>query len=90
MTQKPDQEGKRNEPSVLEADDPLVDMAIAVDQAFPNLKCLRCGNEGFYLLGAAVEGFGGQAVDLVCRRCGMVERHSCKILKDAAKPIIVD
>lgn len=93
MTREPDYGGEKDHLEVFEPDDALdalVDMAKAIDEAFPNLKCLRCGSEGFYLVDTGVEGFGGKAVDLVCQRCGMVERHSWKILKKAAKPIITD
>lgn len=84
----------------------LVEMAQTVDRAFPNLECLRCGNESFLLAGPVSYvfpsnnvtrkhglGYGEfdiQAVDLVCQRCGMIERHSWKILQNAEKPIKVD
>ncbi|BBU60085.1 hypothetical protein MSC49_00200 [Methylosinus sp. C49] len=82
-----------------ETDASLVDMAKAVDVAFPKLRCLRCGSESFYLIASRIfeaaqrpslGAFNGDAVDLVCQRCGMIERHLWKILRDAAKPIDTD
>lgn len=97
-----DQSSGGHDPGVLEAReaDALVDMAKAVDVAFPKLKCLRCGSESFYLIGPSrffkatqhpsFGEFDGEVVDLVCQRCGMIERHLWKILRDAAKPIDTD
>jgi len=93
MAQEPDQKEEQDRLEVREFDDALdtlVELAKAVDEAFPNLKCLRCESEGFLLVDTGVEWFGDKVVDLVCQRCGMVERHSWKILKKAAKPIITD
>ncbi|WP_159730310.1 hypothetical protein [Methylosinus sp. Ce-a6] len=90
----------------ISADDELVHMAQTIDHAFPNLKCLRCGSESFFLAGPIIYvtqfqkekqkhdlghgGFDIKVFDLVCRRCGMIERHAWKILENAAKPIKVD
>jgi hypothetical protein len=85
----------------------LAQMAREVDLAFPNLKCLRCGNESFFLVGPESDSYriikktpsfykfdsdasAIEVLELVCQRCGMIERHSWKILKNAQKPIQTD
>jgi predicted nucleic-acid-binding Zn-ribbon protein len=73
-----------------------------VREAFPDLRCLRCGSDDFFLKGMLdnlgtgefIEGKPlsstqdyEQALRLVCQRCGFVEHHSVQVLQDAAKPI---
>lgn len=106
MAEEQEQTEEQEEILSLADDETLVDMARVVDQAFPNLKCLRCGNESFLLAGPVSYvfqsktvsrehglGYGKfdvEAFDLICQRCGMIERHSWKILQNAAKPIKAD
>ncbi|HEY8261999.1 MAG TPA: hypothetical protein VIG55_12375 [Methylosinus sp.] len=79
-------------------DNTPADMVKAFNEAFPNVKCLRCGHKNFYLVGpfhkfdvTGEESFGnGDVVEIICRRCGLVERHLWQILKNAAKPIDTD
>ncbi len=76
-------------------------LAAEINRAFPGLKCLRCGNEKFFLSRNTVMGqvtpnddgsgriAGGHLAtfSLVCQQCGMVEQHSENILLNANKPI---
>ena len=66
---------------------------------FPNVGCLRCGNEDFYILPATREGFqldANVALDPpffrghigIPTRCGHIERHLTEQLrKTPTKPI---
>ena len=73
-----------------------------VRDAFPDLRCLRCGSDDFYLKGMLDNLGTGQFVQgkpqspdrdyesvlrLVCQRCGFVEHHSVQILQESDKPI---
>ncbi|WP_442755121.1 hypothetical protein ACNHKD_00215 [Methylocystis sp. JAN1] len=81
----------------------VADLAQEINRAFPDLKCLRCGGEKFFLSRQSVMGpisqtedgvariAGGhlETVALSCPRCGFVEQHLVKILLEAPKPIPV-
>jgi hypothetical protein len=65
-------------------------------KSFPDVGCLRCGNEEFFILPATREGFWTQlasrptflqVVTLACTRCGYIERHLTEQLERASKPI---
>ncbi|BDV37779.1 hypothetical protein DSM21852_10320 [Methylocystis bryophila] len=88
--------------SNLVEDERLNELAKLVNEAFPNLSCLRCSNERFYLVesrsvvphgsfqlpGDAFPRGHFHHVELICSRCGYVERHEVTVLKNATKPII--
>lgn len=65
-----------------------------IKESFPNLKCLRCGHDEFYL-GQVVVGDNtwlsdevtSEVARLVCRRCGNMEQHSVSVLQRADRPI---
>jgi ribosomal protein L37E len=79
--------------------DALTELANIVDACFPDLKCLRCGSESFFVAGPVPHSLPSAAVggerknrsrfakveiesaDLICQRCGMIERHSLEILR---------
>lgn len=78
----------------------LTKLGRALESAFADIRCLRCGHESFYLAGpieyvyqgrneipaaSRLHRHGGPAietVDLICKRCGMVESHALSILGD--------
>lgn len=70
------------------------DLQELIVESFPDLKCLRCGHDAFYL-GQVVVGDNTWVSDevtsevarLVCRRCGNMEQHSVSVLQKAKKPI---
>lgn len=80
----------------------LAELGLALEKAFADIKCLRCGNETFFLASPAqyvYEGgnayaddarlrcYGGptiETVNLICKRCGMIESHALNILRDFA------
>lgn len=82
----------------------MTQLAQALDVAFPDIKCLRCGSESFFLAGPAqyvyqgrndiskdvgLHRYGGpmiETVDLICRRCGMIESHALNILLEYVSP----
>jgi len=77
--------------------------AALIKQAFPDIRCLRCGHDSFVLadppvytnrllgeerrIGPIVFFPRPKAVELVCNRCGMTETHALKYLEEADKPI---
>jgi hypothetical protein len=81
-------------------------LAELVNTSFPNLRCLRCGNDRFYvtddpavaslkearqLLGIpTVPDALGPVVILACRRCGHIEQHLTDLLQQAQKPVPKD
>ena len=54
-----------------------------INRRFPNMKCLRCGNEEFGLSIFADDTFRmiepvkrmNQLAEFICSSCGMIERH---------------
>lgn len=93
-------DGLRGAKSLVEDTD-LNDLVDLVNQAFPRLSCLRCANEQFFLVkSTSVVRLGliklpddampkghFDIIELICRRCGYIERHEIATLKNAAKPI---
>jgi hypothetical protein len=93
-------DGFRRTKSLVE-DDKLDELVDVVNQAFPNLSCLRCSSEQFYLVRSqsvirqGLVKFPGDdhpkanldIVELICTRCGHIEKHEITILKKASKPI---
>jgi hypothetical protein len=69
-------------------------------ESFPDIRCLRCGNDEFYILPSArqvivlPEGPAREAIipvmTVACTRCGHVEQHLLGTLRDAAKPISIE
>ena len=61
----------------------LDEVKAAINRRFPNMKCLRCGNEAFGLRIFADDSFktieptkrGHQLAEFICSSCGMIERH---------------
>jgi hypothetical protein len=84
-------------PDVESAFNELADL---VKASFPDLKCLRCGNERFYLVTEAERPHSlaalGQpkveptTVTLACTRCGFLENHLAEPLRRSGKPIARD
>ncbi len=77
-------------------------LAGQVSTSFPDLKCLRCGHDKFYLdtsrskpkmrsLGDLASAIGSshepRYVGIVCTKCGHVEQHVVDVIEKAAKPI---
>ena len=65
-------------------------------KSFPDVGCLRCGHDEFFILPATREEFWTQlasrptflqVVTLACTRCGHIERHLTEQLEKASKPI---
>ncbi len=96
--------GEGNPPAVGEPQRDLLDEGEELlRQAFPDIRCLRCGHENFTLVEApAYTGrllrrgvhIGGvsfnpfpQTVALICERCGFVEQYALDYLRKAQKPI---
>jgi predicted nucleic-acid-binding Zn-ribbon protein len=83
--------------------DVLDEGADLLHQAFPDIRCLRCGNDNFRLIDSpAYTGrlqrrdvrIGGvqfnpfpQTVALICERCGLVDQYALDYLRKANKPI---
>jgi predicted nucleic-acid-binding Zn-ribbon protein len=64
------------------------DLAELVRESFPDLRCLRCTHDNFYIL-PSVDGhdhFG--TIAIACQRCGFVETHLIGLLRSATKPIV--
>jgi len=64
----------------------------AVDSAFPDLRCLRCGNDAFTLRLLTNSAFlnAHRHVELTCERCGKIETYDLSFLDQAAKPILTE
>ena len=60
-----------------------------IRDSFPDLQCLRCKHDDFYILPNLVKYEGIAVVTLVCSRCGIIEQHQLGILSNASKPIKV-
>jgi predicted nucleic-acid-binding Zn-ribbon protein len=66
-------------------------------ESFPDIRCLRCENDEFYILPSSrqpiVSPDGVAATTTIpvmtvaCTRCGHIEQHLIPTLRDAAKPI---
>jgi predicted nucleic-acid-binding Zn-ribbon protein len=76
------------------------ELAKLVKTSFPNLLCLRCGNDSFFLssnakprtLADLVQIYDtsqsiGDTLLLACSNCGHIEQHLTSILEKAEKPI---
>ena len=77
--------------------------AALLESAFPDIRCLRCGNGDFLITDPPV--YSGRllrkdvrmgqlvffpfpkSVALVCQRCGMAETHALEFLEKSEKPI---
>jgi len=63
-----------------------------INDAFPDLACLRCG---YTIFGLTIRGGIGDLYtntsparyDLTCERCGKVETYDSRFLEKALKPI---
>jgi hypothetical protein len=100
-----DSSRKQSEVQTVAEDNVLQQVVEAVDAAFPGLKCLRCGNDKFFLFHDRSLAFKGrftkvteaeyaseasEMIDLICQRCGMVEKHLLPLVQKAKKPIPTD
>jgi predicted nucleic-acid-binding Zn-ribbon protein len=61
-------------------------------EAFPELRCLRCGNDRFFIQEDSLRGQEAPdalhgIVTLTCTRCGFLERHDLDMLTAAEKPL---
>ena len=73
--------------------DDFEDVAGLLATALPGLRCLRCGNENFYLLDSAYASIPkGDLTDekrpvtkLACTRCGLIEEHLTGVLRNSFK-----
>ena len=61
-----------------------------VREAFPDLRCLRCGHDSFAIFPNIKELAGLGVIMMACDRCGHVEQHLIGSLREAQKPIPVD
>ena len=69
---------------------PATEQADLIRAAFPEMKCLRCNNDNFYILPNAQNNLLSLGVvNVACSRCGFVEQHMIGILRSATKPIDV-
>ena len=69
---------------------PASEQAELIREAFPEMKCLRCNHDNFYILPNMQNAmFNLGVVVIACTRCGFVEQHLIGMLKRAAKPIDV-
>ena len=80
----------------------VVALSQLVEQSFPDLRCLRCGNKDFHVLPSEERRYVVNAqteqarvvnlnfIPLICTRCGMVEQHVAETLAGATKPIDVE
>ena len=76
------------------------ELAGLVKSSFPDLRCLRCGHDQFYLADQGIDGFLllhsiindplKPVVTLACTRCGHLEQHLTGLLRQANKPILKD
>ncbi len=76
------------------------ELADLVKASFPELRCLRCGHDQFYLADQGIDGFLllhsvvndplKPVVTLACTRCGHLEQHLKGLLRQAHKPIPKD
>jgi ribosomal protein L37E len=82
--------------------DVLDEGANLLREAFPDIRCLRCGHESFRLvdsplftrsvsrdfkIGPVHFNPYPQSVVLICERCGMTEQHAMDFLRKADRPI---
>lgn len=98
--------GEASEIETPPGENALAELGLALENAFADIRCLRCGHESFYLAGPAeyvyqgrnefsttsgLHRYGGPAiatVDLICKRCGMVESHALNILREFSKKVL--
>uniref|UniRef100_Q07HD8 Uncharacterized protein n=1 Tax=Rhodopseudomonas palustris (strain BisA53) TaxID=316055 RepID=Q07HD8_RHOP5 len=77
------------------------ELAGLVKASFPDLRCLRCGHDQFFLddqggidgmllLHSIINDPLRPVVTLACTRCGHLEQHLTGLLRQAAKPIPKD
>ncbi len=75
----------------------LEDLEKLFKESFPDVRCLRCDNDEFYILPSArqvialPDGPPAEAIipvmTVACTRCGHIEQHLIRTLQEAAKPI---
>ena len=76
------------------------DLLRLFEKSFPDIHCLRCGYNSFYVLPATRQSFmmGDPAISpallpvitLACRRCGHIEQHLSDQLRDRPIPIEIE
>ncbi len=76
------------------------DLVKLFKESFPDVHCLRCGHDGFYILPAIQQAFlvADPAISttllpvitLACTRCGHIEQHLSQALRGARKPIEIE
>jgi transcription elongation factor Elf1 len=59
------------------------DVKAELDRRFPDLRCLRCGHERFFLQLRQDRSFSAimlspipNVADLICQNCGLIETHN--------------
>ena len=62
-------------------------LSALIEQAFPDMRCLRCTHDQFYAMPSVRIASLPEAVVIACQRCGFAEQHVLSILIDAKKPI---
>jgi len=82
------------------ASEQLDELAKLFKESFPDVHCLRCDNDEFYILPSArqtivlPDGPPSEAalpvMTLACTRCGHIEQHLIRMLREASKPIEVE
>ena len=76
------------------------DLAELFKESFPDIHCLRCGYNSFYILPATRQTFmmGDPAlapkllpvITLACTRCGHIEQHLTETLRGRSRPIPIE
>ena len=59
-----------------------------IRESFPEIVCLRCKNDDFYIFPNVTDLSGLGVVTLGCSRCGFIEQHLIGTLRTATKPIV--
>ena len=58
-----------------------------VSKSFPEIRCIRCGYEDFYIMPNVAGPSGLAVVTLACKRCGHLDQHLISVLRESPKPV---